>query len=189
MSIFGSSKLQGKRIAMIATDGFEQSELEQPKKYLEGEGAEVHVISLKSGSIRGWDQKDWGAKVDVDKTIQEAKAADYDALVLPGGQMNPDVLRIDEHVVAFTKAIMQAGKVVAAICHGPWTLIETGLLKGKRVTSWPSLRTDLTNAGAQWSDEEVVVDKGLITSRKPADIPAFNAKIVEEMLEGTHAAR
>ncbi|MBC7449144.1 MAG: type 1 glutamine amidotransferase [Hymenobacteraceae bacterium] len=189
MSIFGSNKLQGKRIAIVATDGFEQSELEEPKKFLESEGAETHVISLKSGSIRGWDQKDWGDAVSVDKTIQDVTAADYDALVLPGGQMNPDVLRTNPDVVAFAAEFLRAGKVVAAICHGPWTLIETGLPKGKRVTSWPSLRTDLTNAGATWTDEEVVTDKGLITSRKPADIPAFNRKIVEEILEGTHAPR
>ena len=189
MSLFGNNKLAGKRIAIVATDGFEQSELEQPKKFLEDAGAEIHVISLKSGAIRGWDQKDWGTEVAVDKTIKEAQAADYDALVLPGGQMNPDVLRADADVVEFTAEFMRAGKVVAAICHGPWTLIETGLLAGKKVTSWPSLRTDLLNAGARWSDEEVVVDKGLITSRKPADIPAFNKKIVEEILEGLHDPR
>ncbi len=189
MSLFGSSKLKGKRIAIVATDGFEQSELEKPKKFLEDEGAEIHVISLKSGSIKGWDKKDWGAEVAVDKTIRDAKAADYDALVLPGGQMNPDILRTDADVIEFAAEFMRTGKVVAAICHGPWTLIETGLLPGKKVTSWPSLRTDLINAGASWSDEEVVVDKGLITSRKPEDIPAFNKKIVEEILEGTHEGR
>jgi protease I len=189
MSIFGSDKLKGKKIAIVATDGFEQSELEEPKKYLEGEGAETHVISLKSGSIKGWDEKDWGNKVDVDKTIDEVSVADYDALVLPGGQMNPDVLRTNQQVVAFATEFMRSGKVVAAICHGPWTLIETGLLHGHKVTSWPSLQTDLKNAGAHWEDSEVVVDKGLITSRNPSDIPAFNKKIVEEILEGKHAPR
>ncbi len=189
MSIFGSDKLKGKRIAIVATDGFEQSELTKPKKFLEDEGAETHVISLKSGAIKGWDGQDWGDSIAVDKTIQDARAADYDALVLPGGVMNPDKLRADADVVKFVSEFMRAGKVVAAICHDPWTLIETGLLRGKKVTSWPSLKTDLSNAGAIWHDEEVVTDHGLITSRKPADIPAFNKKIVEEILEGTHQPR
>ncbi|MBC6991121.1 type 1 glutamine amidotransferase domain-containing protein [Hymenobacter sp. BT491] len=189
MSIFGSDKLKGKKIAIVATDGFEQVELTKPKKFLEDEGAEVDVISLKSGSIKGWDQTDWGDKVDVDKVITDVKASDYDALVLPGGQINPDKLRINKDVVNFATEFMRSGKVVAAICHGPWTLIETGLVKGKKMTSWPSLQTDLRNAGAHWEDSEVVVDKGLITSRKPEDIPAFNKKIVEEILEGSHAPR
>ncbi|QDA60497.1 type 1 glutamine amidotransferase domain-containing protein [Hymenobacter jejuensis] len=189
MSIFGSDKLKGKKIAIVATDGFEQVELTKPKKFLEDEGAEVDVISLKSGSIKGWDQTDWGDKVDVDKVITDVKASDYDALVLPGGQINPDKLRINKDVVNFATEFMRSGKVVAAICHGPWTLIETGLVEGKKMTSWPSLQTDLRNAGAHWEDSEVVVDKGLITSRKPEDIPAFNKKIVEEILEGSHAPR
>ncbi|WP_324679490.1 type 1 glutamine amidotransferase domain-containing protein [Hymenobacter sp. GOD-10R] len=189
MSLFGSDKLKGKKIAIVATDGFEQVELTKPKKYLEDEGADVDVISLKSGSIKGWDMTDWGDKVDVDKTIDEVNAADYDALVLPGGQINPDKLRLEKSVVDFASEFMRSGKVVAAICHGPWTLIETGLVHGKTMTSWPSLKTDLKNAGAHWVDEEVVVDKGLITSRKPDDIPAFNKKIVEEILEGQHAPR
>ena len=188
MSIFSSDKLKGKKIANIATDGFEQAELDEPKKSLEGEGAEPHVISLKSGSIKGWDgpKKDWGSKVDVDKVITDAKPSEYDALVLPGGQMNPDILRMDKNVVAFVKEFAGSGKVVAALCHGPWTLIEAGVVRGKRMTSWPSLHTDLTNAGAQWEDSEVVCDHGLITSRKPEDIPTFNKKIVEEMLEPQH---
>ncbi|HEX8507151.1 MAG TPA: type 1 glutamine amidotransferase domain-containing protein [Hymenobacter sp.] len=188
MSIFSSDKLKGKKIAIIATDGFEQAELDEPKKYLEGEGAETHVISLKSGSIKGWDgpAKDWGSKVDVDKVITEVRPADYDALVLPGGQMNPDILRMDQDVVAFVREFAGSGKVVAAICHGPWLLVEAGVVRGKRVTSWPSLQTDLRNAGAHWEDSEVVTDHGLITSRKPDDIPAFNKKIVEEMLEPQH---
>lgn len=189
MSIFGSDKLKGKTVAIVATDGFEQSELLEPKKYLEGEGAEVHVISLKSGSIKGWDEKEWGKKVDVDKVIGDAKVADYDALVLPGGQMNPDLLRVEQKVVDFVGEFMRSGKVVAAICHGPWTLIETGLVRGRKMTSYPSIKTDLKNAGAHWEDSEVVVDKGLITSRNPQDIPAFNKKIVEEMLESQHAPR
>ena len=191
MSIFSSDKLKGKKIAIIATDGFEQAELDEPKKYLEGEGAETHVISLKSGSIKGWDgpAKDWGSKVDVDKVIADARPADYDALVLPGGQMNPDVLRTNKDVVAFVREFAGTGKVVAAICHGPWTLIEADVVRGKKVTSWPSLQTDLRNAGALWEDSEVVTDHGLITSRKPQDIPAFNKKIVEEMLEPQHGGR
>ena len=184
MSLFSSDKLKGKKIAIIATDGFEQAELDEPKKYLEGEGAETHVISLKRGTIKGWDgpNKDWGNQVDVDKVITDVKPADYDALVLPGGQMNPDILRLNQDVVAFVRQFVGAGKVVAAICHGPWLLVEADAVRGKRVTSWPSLRTDLQNAGAHWEDSEVVCDHGLITSRKPEDIPAFNKKIVEEML-------
>ena len=191
MSIFSSDKLKGKKIAIIATDGFEQAELDEPKKYLEGEGAEIHVISLKSGSIKGWDgpSKDWGVKVDVDKVITDVKPADYDALVLPGGQMNPDVLRTEKDVVAFIKAFAASGKVLAAICHAPWLLVEADVVRGKRVTSWPSVQTDLKNAGAQWEDSEVVCDHGLITSRKPDDIPAFNKKIVEEMLEPQHGGQ
>ncbi|WP_211320169.1 type 1 glutamine amidotransferase domain-containing protein [Hymenobacter nivis] len=191
MSIFSSDKLKGKKIAIIATDGFEQVELTEPKKYLEGEGATTHVISLKSGSIKGWDgpNNDWGDKVSVDKVITDVKPADYDALVLPGGQMNPDILRLNKDVVSFVREFAGSGKVVAAICHGPWTLIEADVVRGKKMTSWPSLKTDLKNAGAYWEDSEVVTDKGLITSRKPEDIPAFNKKIVEEILEGQHAPR
>lgn len=191
MSIFSSDKLKGKKIAIIATDGFEQVELTEPKKYLESEGATTHVISLKSGSIKGWDgpNENWGDKVSVDKVITDVKPADYDALILPGGQMNPDVLRTDKNAVAFVREFAGSGKVVAAICHGPWTLIEADVVRGKKMTSWPSLHTDLKNAGAHWEDSEVVVDKGLITSRKPEDIPAFNKKIMEEILEGQHAPR
>ena len=191
MSIFSSDKLKGKKIAIIATDGFEQVELTEPKKYLEGEGATTHVISLKSGFIKGWDgpNNDWGDKVSVDKVITDVKPADYDALVLPGGQMNPDILRLNKDVVSFVREFAGSGKVVAAICHGPWTLIDADVVRGKKMTSWPSLHTDLKNAGAHWEDSEVVVDKGLITSRKPEDIPAFNKKIVEEILEGQHAPR
>ena len=185
MSIFSSDKLKGKKVAILATDGFEQAELDKPKKYLEDAGAQTDVISLKSGSIKGWDgpNKDWGSKVDVDKTVADAQAGDYDALVLPGGQMNPDVLRTDKGAVSFIREFAQSGKPVAAICHGPWTLIEAGVVSGKKMTSWPSLHTDLKNAGAQWEDSEVVVDGNFITSRKPEDLPAFNQKI-EEALTG-----
>jgi protease I len=182
MSIFGSDKLKGKRVAIVATDGFEQVELTEPQKYLKGEGAEVHVISLKTGTIKGWDKTDWGDKVDVDKVIDDAQVADYDALVLPGGQINPDKLRMEPTVVDFVREFAHSGKVVAAICHGPWTLIEAGVVSGKHMTSWPSLKTDLRNAGAEWQDSEVVVDGNLITSRKPEDLDAFNKKIEERLL-------
>ena len=173
--------MKGKKIAIIATDGFEQSELEKPKAFLEQEGAETHVISLKSGSIKGWDEKDWGNSVAVDKTIDQARPADYDALVLPGGQINPDVLRLQEPVLQFIREVVEAGKPVAAICHAPWLLVEAGVVRGKRVTSWPSVKTDLKNAGGQWVDESVVVDGNLITSRNPQDIPNFNQKIKEAL--------
>lgn len=179
-------KLTGKTIAILATNGFEQSELLKPRKALEEEGAKTEVVSLKGGQIKGWDKTDWGEKVDVDKTVDEADAADYDGLLLPGGVMNPDKLRANDDAVAFVKAFTTSGKPIAAICHGPWTLIEAGFVKGKKMTSWPSLQTDLQNAGANWVDEEVVVDNGLVTSRKPDDIPAFNKKMIEEFAEGKH---
>ena len=181
MSIFGTDKLKGKRVAIIATDGFEQVELTEPQKYLKNEGAEVDVVSLKSGSIKGWDMTDWGDKVDVDKTIDEVKVEDYDALVLPGGQINPDKLRLESSVVDFVREFAHTGKPLAAICHGPWLLIEADVVRGKHITSWPSLKTDLRNAGAEWQDSEVVVDSNIITSRKPDDLKAFNQKI-EELL-------
>lgn len=187
MSLFSSDKLKGKRIAILATDGFEQVELTEPQKFLKNAGAEVDVISLKSGSIKGWDKTDWGDKVDVDKVLGDVRAADYDALVLPGGQINPDKLRIEPTAVAFVREFAQTGKVIAAICHGPWTLIEAEAVKGKHMTSWPSLKTDLRNAGAEWQDSEVVVDGHLITSRKPEDLDAFNQKIQELLLAGKAA--
>ncbi|AMR28029.1 protease [Hymenobacter psoromatis] len=182
MSLFSSDKLKGKRIAILATDGFEQSELTKPQKFLKDEGATVDVISLKSGSIKGWDQTNWGDKVDVDKTLSEVNVADYDALVLPGGQMNPDKLRIEPTAVKFVRDFAQSGKLVAAICHGSWTLIEADVVRGKHMTSWPSVKTDLRNAGAEWQDSEVVVDGNFITSRKPEDLDAFNKKIEEKLL-------
>ncbi|WP_101925025.1 MULTISPECIES: type 1 glutamine amidotransferase domain-containing protein [Luteimonas] len=170
--------LNGKTIAILATDGFEQSELEKPLQALKDAGATVHVVSQDDKQqIKGWDQKDWGSSVDVDVTLSKADAGGYDALVLPGGQMNPDVLRADKAAVAFVRAFGDAGKPVAAICHGPWLLVEAGLATGRKVTSWPSLKTDLTNAGGTWEDSEVVVDGNIITSRKPDDIPAFNDAI------------
>lgn len=167
-----------KRIAILATDGFEQSELLKPQEALKDAGFHVDVVSPKAGSIRGWKDKDWGDTVPVDVALADARADDYDALVLPGGQMNPDILRMDEQAVALVKAFDAAGKPLAAICHGPWLLVESSAAKGRKVTSWPSLRTDLQNAGADWSDKEVIVDGHLITSRKPEDIPAFNRAIV-----------
>jgi protease I len=178
--------LKGKRVAILATDGFEQVELTEPKKALEQAGATTEVISPKSGEIRGWKSKDWGDSVKVDKTLTNANPSDYDALVLPGGVANPDNLRMDEKAVRFVKDFAQSGKPVAAICHGPWTLVEAGVVKGHTLTSWPSLKTDLKNAGANWVDKEVVMDGNFITSRKPDDLPAFNKKVIEEIADGKH---
>lgn len=182
--MFGTNRLKGQKIAILATDGFEQSELLEPKKALEDAGAEVEVISLKSGSIKGWQHTDWGKSVKVDTVLADAHAEDYNALMLPGGVMNPDKLRMEPEVIEFVQEFFIAGKPIAAICHGPQVLIETKLLRGRTLTSWPSLKTDLSNAGAQWVDAEVVVDRGLVTSRKPADIPAFNAKMINEFAMG-----
>ena len=181
--------LSSKRVAIVATDGFEQSELVEPKKALEAAGATTEVISLKAGRIRGWASKDWGDEVAVDAVIDDASADDYDALVLPGGVMNPDKLRTNDAVLAFVRAFFEQGKPVGAICHGPWTLINAGVVKGRHLTSWPSLQLDLQNAGAMWTDEEVVSQNGLVTSRKPDDLPAFNRKLIEEIAEGVHAGR
>lgn len=179
-------KLSGRKVAILATDGFEQSELFEPKKALEEAGAEVKIVSPKDGEIRGWSEGDWGKKCKVDLSLEDAEAADFDALMLPGGVMNPDKLRMNEKAVEFVKGFTQTGKPIAAICHAPWTLIETGYVKDKTMTSWPALRTDLSNAGANWVDQEVVVDQGLVTSRKPDDLPAFNRKMIEEFAEGIH---
>jgi protease I len=174
-----SSNLKGKKVAILATDGFEQAELTDPKKNLEEAGATTEVISIKSGEIKGWDKTDWGKSVKVDRLVEDANPADYDILVLPGGQINPDKLRIDPKAVAFVREFVQSGRLVAAICHGPWTLIEAGVVKGRTMTSWPSVKTDLKNAGANWVDQEVVEDQNIITSRKPEDIPAFSKAIIE----------
>ena len=177
-----AQRLDGKKIAILATHGFEQSELTDPKKLLEGWGAVTRVVSpAKESSIKGWKDKDWGDEVTVDLALADAKVDDFDALLLPGGQMNPDTLRIDASALAFIEAFGKAGKPVAAICHGPWLLIDTGLAKGKQVTSWPSVRRDLENAGAQWRDAEVVVDGTLVTSRKPDDIPAFSEALAKAL--------
>lgn len=166
------------RILIIATDGFEQSELIEPKRLLDEAGAETTVASLKPGEIRAWDQKDWGKSVTVDRVIGDVSADDYDALLLPGGQMNPDILRMEQKVIDIIRAFDAAGKPIAAICHAPWLLAEAQLIEGRTVTGWPSIRTDLANAGAAVIDEEVVVDGNLITSRKPDDIPAFTQALM-----------
>lgn len=167
--------LGGKTVAVLATDGFEQSELESPKRHLESLGATVHVVAPDAGKpIRGWKDGDWGRDVAVDKALSDADPDDYDALVLPGGVINPDSLRTDEAAVGFIQAFEKAGKPLAAICHGPWLLAEAGIAKGRRLTSYKSIRTDLENAGARWHDDAVVVDRGVITSRDPDDLPAFN---------------
>ena len=180
-----SKSLTHKKVAILATNGFEKSELFEPKKALEAAGAEVEVISIKSGKIKSWDKKDWGKAIEVDVTLRKADADEYDALVLPGGVMNPDTLRIDEEAIAFIKEFAKANKPIAAICHGPWTLIEAGLVEGRKMTSWPSLQTDLINTGAKWVDEEVVVDGNLVTSRKPDDLPAFNEQLILLITKGT----
>ncbi|RRA47376.1 type 1 glutamine amidotransferase domain-containing protein [Acidipila sp. EB88] len=174
-----AQELAGKTVAILATDGFEQVELTEPKKALEAAGATTHVLSLKDGEIKGWKFTDWGESVKVDKLVSEASPDDYDMLVLPGGVQNPDKLRVDNAAVAFVGEFFDSGKPIGAICHAAWTLIEADVVDGLTVTSWPSLETDLENAGAEWVDEEVVVDANLITSRKPDDLPAFNAKLIE----------
>lgn len=178
--------LDGKRVAILVTDGFEQVELTEPRRALEEAGAETSVVSPKDGRVKGWDHTDWGDELSVDLPVARARADDFDALLLPGGVMNPDHLRQDEDAVRFVRSFFEAGKPVASICHGPWLLVEADVVRGRTVTSWPSLRTDLRNAGAEWVDREVVVDQGLVTSRNPDDIPAFNAKMVEEFAEGRH---
>lgn len=177
------------KIAILATDGFEQSELVQPLEKLREAGATVHVLSVKEGEIKGWDETDWGDSVKVDRLVTEANVADYDALVLPGGQINPDKLRAEPAAVKFVHDFYNTKKTLAAICHGPWLLIEAGVVNGRDVTSFKSIKTDLVNAGARWHDEEVVTDQALITSRNPNDLPAFISKIIEEVEEGRHEKR
>jgi protease I len=179
-------KLDGKRIAFLATDGVEQVELTEPLEAVRDEGAEVDVISLKKGEFQGFEHLDKGQTFTADKAVRDASADDYDGLVLPGGVANPDFLRADEDAVRFVRSFVEAKKPVGAICHGPWTLVEADVIKGRTLTSWPSLQTDIRNAGATWVDEEVHVDQGLVTSRKPDDLPAFNAKVIEEVAEGRH---
>jgi protease I len=182
------SNLNNRKVAILTEEGFEQVELTSPKQALEAAGATVHIISPQNGKVKAWDKDKWGIEVDVDVVLTNASPDDYDALVLPGGVLNPDKLRQNKDAVAFVSAFLDEGKPLAAICHGPQMLIETGMIKGRKLTSYPSLQTDLINAGAEWVDEEVVVDNGLITSRTPADLDAFNQKTIEEIGEGIHEA-
>jgi protease I len=182
-----TNELKGKRVAIVATDMVEQVELFEPRKALDEAGAQTELISIEPGKIQGFNHYDKGDEIPVDRTIEEASADEYDALLLPGGVGNPDVLRMDENVVSFVRDFFEQGKPVAAICHGPWTLVEAGVVRNRTLTSWPSIQTDIRNAGGNWVDEEVHVDQGLVTSRKPDDIQAFNKKMIEEFAEGKHA--
>ena len=181
--------LSGKKVAILATKGFEQVELTEPRKALDAAGAQTALVSPGPGTIKAWNRTDWGDEFSVDVALDQARADDYDALLLPGGVMSPDKLRMDAKAVAFVKSFVDAGKPVAAICHGPWTLIEAGAVRGRTITSYPSLKTDLTNAGARWVDQEVVVDQGVVSSRRPDDLPAFIRRMIEEFREGRHRAR
>jgi protease I len=181
------TELNSKRIAFLATDGVEQVELTEPWEAVEKAGGEPELVSLETGKIQGFNHRDKGDTFPVDKTVKDADASEYDGLVLPGGVVNPDVLRMDSKAMAFVASFFEQGKPVGAICHGPWALVETGVVKGRTVTSWPSLKTDIRNAGGTWVDEEIVIDRGLFTSRKPDDLPAFGEKLVEEFAEGRHA--
>ncbi|HSP74007.1 MAG TPA: type 1 glutamine amidotransferase domain-containing protein [Gaiellaceae bacterium] len=182
-------KLKGKRVAILAADMFERVELEEPRKALEDAGAEVEIVSIHPGEIQGFDHFEPASTVEVDKTVDEVSADDYDALMVPGGVGNPDQLRGDENAVQLVHDFFEQGKPAAVICHGPWILVEAGVVRDRTLTSWPTLQTDIRNAGGNWVDQEVVVDEGLVTSRKPDDLPAFNEKMIEEFCEGRHAGR
>lgn len=184
-----ANALQGKRIAILVENGFEQVELTEPRQALEQAGATTVIVSPQPGMVKGWKHTDWGDEFDVTMTLDNARVQDFDGLLLPGGVINPDRLRMNPGAVAFVRAFYDAKMPIAAICHGPWTLIDADVVRGRRMTSWPSVRTDLINAGAQWVGEEVVVDQGLVTSRKPDDIPAFSRKMIEEFAEGRHDRR
>jgi protease I len=179
-------KLDGKKVAILVAEGFEQQELTGPKQALDEAGAKTMIVSPAQGEVQGWNHFDKAEKFKVDVPLEQADAQQFDALLLPGGVANPDQLRMQPKAVQFVKSFVQEGKPVAVICHGPWTLVEADCVRGRKITSWPSLRKDLENAGAHWVDQEVVVDKGLVSSRKPQDIPAFNAKMIEEFAEGRH---
>jgi protease I len=182
-----ADKLAGKKVAILAADGFEEVELTKPKKALDDAGAQTSVVSIKPGKIQGMNHADKGETVAVDLTLRDAKPQDFDALMIPGGLMNPDALRSTEEALEFVRHFFREGKPVAAICHAPWVLIDAEVVRGRTLTSWPAIKTDVRNAGGNWVDEEVVVDNGLVTSRKPDDIPAFNEKMIEEFCEGRHA--
>jgi protease I len=182
-------KLEGKKVAILAADMFERVELEEPRKALEDAGAKTEIVSIHDGEIQGFDHFDPANTIKVDRTVEEVSTDDYDALLIPGGVGNPDQLRGDENAVEFVRRFAQEKKPIAVICHGPWILVEAGVVRGRRVTSWPTLQTDIRNAGGEWVDEEVVVDEGIVTSRKPDDIPAFNKKMIEEFCEGVHSRR
>lgn len=181
--------LLGKNVAILTADGFEEVELTKPKKALEDAGAQTSIVSIKAGKIQGMNHADKGETVAADLTLDEAKPEEFDALMIPGGLMNPDTLRSNEDAVEFVRHFFREGKPVATICHGPWVLIDAGVVRGRTLTSWPAIKTDVRNAGGTWVDEEVVVDNGLVTSRKPDDIPAFNDKMIEEFCEGRHAGQ
>ena len=183
------NQLKGRKIAILATDGFERSELVEPRQALQQAGAETVLISIKPGSIKSWDEDNWGPTEKVDLVIKDANPADFDGLLLPGGVQNPDTLRQERDAVEFVRAFFVAGKPVAAICHGPQILIEASVVDDREVTSYPSIKTDLINAGARWRDAAVVTDQGLVTSRRPSDLPEFNAKMIEEFAEGVHAGQ
>lgn len=184
-----ANSLSNKKVAILVADGFEQVELLEPRKALDAAGAKTQVVSPAEGKVKGWNLTNWGQEVPVDVPLKQANADNYDALLLPGGVMNPDKLRRNEDALNFVRAFFDAGKPVAAICHGPWTLIDAGVAKGRKMTSYPSIQMDLKHAGVNWVDEEVVVDQGLVTSRKPDDIPAFNEKMIEEFAEGLHGGQ
>lgn len=181
--------LTGRKVAILVADGFEQVEMTEPRNALDREGAETTLIAPAEGRVKGWNHRQWGDEFPVDLPLERAEPEAYDALLLPGGVMNPDRLRTIPAAVAFVRAFFEARKPIASICHGPWVLVEAGVVRDRTLTSWPSLQTDIRNAGGQWVDREVVVDQGLVTSRKPADLPAFNAKMIEEFREGAHPAR
>jgi protease I len=189
MAQLNGKQLSGKKVAILVEDGFEQVEMTSPKEALEAAGAKTYIVSPKADKVKGWEHSKWGQEFPVDVVIEQANAANYDALLLPGGVMNPDKLRTNKKAVQFVRSFFDQAKPVAAICHGPWMLVEADVVEGRMVTSYPSIQTDLKNAGANWVDQEVVVDRGLVTSRKPDDLPAFNRKMIEEVGEGQHVGQ